>query len=83
MVRVWLALLAFALSLALAWVAMWGLALAGWMPNHTPAEFATVWAVALMSIAVGASALACLVLAVWLLVEPVTRLCDKITARLS
>ena len=78
LVRVVAAFVAFALSLALAWVAVWGVLFTGWMPGATPADLAWRWLVALLSLAVGASALVLLVVAVWLLIAPLARLRDAI-----
>jgi hypothetical protein len=69
---------AFTTALALAWVAVWGVLFTGWMPGATPADLAWRWLVALLSLAVGASALVLLVVAVWLLIAPLTRLRDAI-----
>lgn len=57
----------FALSLALSWASIWGLSFTSWMQHSSPEQLATAWLVALLSLAVGALALASIVAAAWMI----------------
>ena len=80
-IRTAFALVAMLTALAMAWVAVWGVLVTGWMPGATPVDLAWRWFVALLSLAVGASSLTLVVVAVGLLAEPVRSVYDWASRR--